>query len=184
MHFIDLQAIYRIGLYDGRLKDRSDVNFTELTTITNSYFQTSVTYVNSFYEVSAGGSSDSRYTDWFGASGTGNYCKKYWQLTTMPMSIRNQLPLIRLGEMYLIAAEGTSSPSIINEFKSSRNIPEAAASGNLQDEIRKEYLKDLYAEGQIWFYYKRMNIARFPNSTRDAKYTFPVPEDEMVYGEY
>lgn len=177
------------ALYDSNLKDRTDLCFTELIALATSntstnYFQTSTTYVNSFYEISGGGSSDLRYVNQFGTSGTGNYCKKYWQLTSMPMAIRNELPLIRLGEMYLIAAEGESDPAIVNRMKSARAIPESATSTNLQEEIRKEYLKDLYAEGQIWFYYKRMNIARFLNSTRDTKFTFPVPDDEMIYGEY
>lgn len=176
------------ALYYSNFQYRSDKRFTETIPSNNAndniYLQTNVTYQNSFYEVNSGGSSDLRYVNQFGSSGTGNYCKKYWQLTSMPMSIRYQLPLIRLGEMYLIAGEGDSDPVIVNELKSARAIPETAMAGNLQDEIRKEYIKDLYAEGQIWFYYKRMNIARFPNATKDAIYTFPIPEDELIYGEY
>lgn len=173
------------ALYDSKLKDRSNLYFTEISESgTGSVLQTNITYQNTFYATTSGGSTDIRYLNWFGQNGAGYYNKKYWQTDAMPLSISNQIPLIRLGEMYLIAAEGASDPAILNAFKSARAIPQNAVSENLQDEVRKEYIKDLYAEGQVWFYYKRMNILRLPNSTLNANFTFVIPDDEMVYGEY
>ncbi len=173
------------GLYYSKLKERSDLYFTETSASgTGSVLQTNMTYQNTFYETGAGGTTDIRYMNWFGQSGSGYYTKKYLQTPDMALAISNQIALIRLGEMYLIAAEGASDATLLNSFKSSRAIPQNANADNLADEIRKEYIKEYHAEGQVWFYYKRMNTLRLPNSTVDAKFTFVIPDDEMVYGEY
>ncbi len=173
------------ALYDSKMQKRSDSYFTEIyTTNTTSRLQTSTSYVNNIYETSAGGSSDLRYVNWFGTYGTGNYCKKYRQMADTPIAVKFQLPLIRLGEMYLILAEATSDPEVLNELKTARAIVGNATAANLTEEIRKEFIKDLYAEGQLFYYYKRRNIAVFPNSSLNTVFTFPIPENEMIYGEY
>ena len=58
---------------------------------------------------------------------------------------------------------------------------------NLQDEIEKEYMKEFPGEGQMFFYYKRLNRSRIGvytsvNSVDDAIYRLPIPTKEIEYG--
>ncbi|ULT40430.1 hypothetical protein KRR40_37420 [Niabella defluvii] len=61
------------------------------------------------------------------------------------------------------------------------NTPE-----QLDAELQKEYRKELYGEGQLWFWYKRKNVINIPdgvgNPMTAAKYTFPLPLNEIEFG--
>lgn len=131
---------------------------------------------------------------------------KYDQTTSSSGVVKKQtVPLIRLGEMYLIAAEcnkmknPSKSVSLLRELKLHRGylsedkgISDAATADELQDYIAKEMRKETYAEGQMWFYYKRKDSPTTPDfnpwwsgattSMTTAYYTFPLPEDEKEYG--
>ena len=60
------------------------------------------------------------------------------------------------------------------------------------EEIRKEYLKEFLCEGQMYYYYKRLNYERIPIETAvgntistsyiTPNYTFPLPDDEVEFG--
>jgi hypothetical protein len=52
-------------------------------------------------------------------------------------------------------------------------------------EIAKEYIKEFYAEGQLFFYYKRLGTLPVPRSavTMTAQtYVFPLPDNEIEFG--
>lgn len=129
---------------------------------------------------------------WNEIASTTVYTKKYW--SDAPTNVKQRLiPLIKLSEMYYIAAE--ASPSIeegikfLNVVRSNRLIPELPAPATqaaFDTEIQFEYRKDFYAEGQLWFYYKRMNVLTLPdgisNPMTTAKYVFPIPNDELEFG--
>ena len=81
-------------------------------------------------------------------------------------------PLIRLSEMYYIAAE--SAPSIreaielldqvrINRALAPFENPEAMTTAQFFAELRKEYEKEFIGEGQLYFYYKRRFITEIPS---------------------
>ncbi|GHE29887.1 RagB/SusD family nutrient uptake outer membrane protein [Sphingobacterium griseoflavum] len=109
--------------------------------------------------------------------------------------IRNVLPLIRLSEMYYIAAETSPNTQLgeryLNQIRAARGIvgPGRELSGltpeQLNEEIRKEYRKEFFGEGQLFFYYKRLRLPGIPmtdNSmmlTPSSFYTFPVPIEEL-----
>ncbi len=65
-------------------------------------------------------------------------------------------------------------------------LPALATAANLEAEIMKEYRKEFYAEGQLWYYFKRKNTATIPdgagNPMTEAKYIFPLPLDEIQFG--
>ncbi len=131
---------------------------------------------------------------------------KYDQTTSSSGVVKKQtVPLIRLGEMYLIAAEcnkvknPSKSVSLLRDLKLHRGylsedkgISDAATADELQDYIAKEMRKETYAEGQMWFYYKRKDSPTTPDfnpwwsgattAMTTAYYTFPLPEDEKEYG--
>nr|WP_320058528.1 RagB/SusD family nutrient uptake outer membrane protein [uncultured Bacteroides sp.] len=118
---------------------------------------------------------------------------------------KETVPLIRLGEMYLIAAEcdvesnPTETISLLRELKfhrgyllSDRGISDNATPAQLQGYVQKEMRKETYVEGQTFFMYKRLKLAAIPyfspwssNATfsmQPSYYTFPLPEDEKEYG--
>ena len=55
----------------------------------------------------------------------------------------------------------------------------------IQNEIYKEYRKELVGEGQLFYYYKRLNFASIPGSAvsgSDDIYVLPMPETEVEFG--
>lgn len=110
---------------------------------------------------------------------------------------RNAMPLMRLPEMYYIAAEYYASvnPSkaieYLNTVRDSRGIVQDIASSSttaqIQAELYKEYRKEFVTEGQLFYYYKRLGKTTFPgipaNTVADDKvYTLPYPDSEIEFG--
>lgn len=123
--------------------------------------------------------------------GYDKFCSKYYQNKVVLQIFQQRIPLIRISEMYYIAAECTTDKSealaLIDVVRSHRGLSdEPLQSGaNVSDELQKEYQKEFLGEGQLWYYYKRNTAGYIPNaySFNDvALYTFDHPEDEDVYG--
>jgi len=116
------------------------------------------------------------------------------------------VPLIRLGEMYLIAAECNigSNPAetvrLLRELKlhrgylsTDRGISDTSDAATLLGYVKKEMRKETYAEGQTFFMYKRLQVNAIPDfnpwwsgatvTMQPSYYTFPIPEDESEYGD-
>lgn len=105
------------------------------------------------------------------------------------------LPMIRISEMFFIVAETTNDPdeakSCLNRVREHRGQPVLADEEviDAKEIVAQEYIKEFYGEGQLFFYYKRVNAPEIPvtagNGTpvlmNDAKYQFPVPDSEMDY---
>lgn len=105
------------------------------------------------------------------------------------------LPMIRISEMFFIVAETTNDPdeakSCLNRVREHRGQPVLADEEviDAKEIVAQEYIKEFYGEGQLFFYYKRVNAPEIPvtagNGTPvpmdDAKYQFPVPDSEMDY---
>lgn len=98
----------------------------------------------------------------------------------------NRIPLLKLSEMYLIAAEASGDISYLEELRSHRGYANRPlpANADLQEELRKEYQKEFIAEGQLFYFYKRQNAATIPFTTQAMRevYVFPMPENEMEFG--
>ncbi|MCC8173806.1 MAG: RagB/SusD family nutrient uptake outer membrane protein [Odoribacter sp.] len=111
------------------------------------------------------------------------------------------VPMLKLSEMYLITAEAllkdnslSGSPEeLLNTFKQARkaDLLQAGASAEaIMDEITHEYICDFKGEGQLFLYYKRLNLERIDNGRYDgntlimdiANYTFPLPQYEIDFG--
>ena len=65
--------------------------------------------------------------------------------------------------MYLIAAEASGDIRYLETLRANRGYATdpLPAGANLQDEITKEYQKEFIAEGQLFYYYKRRNMAAY-----------------------
>lgn len=103
-------------------------------------------------------------------------------------------PLIRLSEMYLIAAECESNIEVatndyLNVLQRSRNTVNVTLQTReeLETLIQKEYEREFIGEGQLFFFYKRKKLNNIPDGARPASlknmlpenYVFPIPESEV-----
>ncbi|MEE1944201.1 RagB/SusD family nutrient uptake outer membrane protein [Pedobacter sp. KR3-3] len=117
---------------------------------------------------------------------------KYKNGSNVSQSCNNTIPLIKMGEMYLIAAECETDPAKaldnLNALRTHRGIAALVGSlstTQLNDRIMREYRKEFYGEGQLFFYYKRKQMTSVAGATNNvivsmspSNYTFPIPLSE------
>jgi hypothetical protein len=106
----------------------------------------------------------------------------------------NMMPLIRLGEVILIAAECSNTvgegTQYLNMLRTGRNCVSLApaTTAQLKDFITREFRKEVLGEGQMFFYYKRNAMTTVPNhaslaGTKQmilANYVVPLPVSEIA----
>lgn len=145
-------------------------------------------------------SSDARLTKTWtnvqGVDGEHYTIRKYWQTTkdnnstSLELDMNQQMvPLLRLAEVYLIAIEAAPNPGEANRlfrtFKTSRDLGYTDLNeAQLESEILKEYRRELYAEGQMFFTYKRLGKKNMLWRTLEVKeedYVLPLPKTEVEY---
>ena len=103
---------------------------------------------------------------------------------------RYMMPLIRLSEIYLIAAEGAPSNEeayqYINTLRLHRNCRDIADDGSLQNAITAEFAREVIGEGQLFYYYKRHAMEYIMSGTAIndtykmelGNYVLPLPPSE------
>lgn len=190
------------SIYKSNLKDISDRFFkTESSAAENEDLFSTLTNLNNWYEVAVAGhaidirgpqASNSRWNQ-FNASTV--YSNKYYVGNNVTNVNQKLIPVIKLSEVYYIAAEASEtieqSLFYLNKVRAARLIPVLSSTtintvALLDGELLKEYRKDFYAEGQLWYYYKRKNYTTIQNTvggTMDnTKYIFPLPDNEIEFG--
>lgn len=130
---------------------------------------------------------DYRYLSGWRTTGGKSYFYKYSDMVNTGDIRNTMVPLIRLGEMYLIAAECQSDDisgglSYVNTLRSNRGV--AMLAELTRDLLQYEYIRELYGEGQLFFMYKRMFTrvlfsadGENPQAS-DAIFTVPLPQSE------
>ncbi|WP_316799743.1 RagB/SusD family nutrient uptake outer membrane protein [Pedobacter frigidisoli] len=115
------------------------------------------------------------------------YNRKYEPQTTVinnqsvSSEFNNYIPLIRMSEMYYIAAEtaptvseGLTYLNKVRLARSARDLTAADASA-LNLALRNEYRREFIGEGQLFFYYKRRSLTSVPDgSSATANITISV----------
>lgn len=121
------------------------------------------------------------------------FLSKFYQDKAVEDFFQERMPLIRLSEMYYIAAEccGNVAEGVgyLNTVRDHRGLADdkldtGISSEELQEEITKEYQKEFFGEGQLWFYYKRLHYAEIPNMSNfsdPSLFVFDRPQDEDLY---
>jgi hypothetical protein len=147
------------------------------------------------FETTSGGSTDIRYVSnslWSVSNGI-IFPGKLWQIDENREELKKRIPVISLSEMYYIAAESEPTPAEglkwLNKVRSARNIAELPAgldAATLQHEIFKEYRRDFICLGQLFFYYKRLNLAKIEGALNgtinNTQYVLPLPNQEIEFG--
>lgn len=139
---------------------------------------------------------DPRLQYLFTTVGNTEVLSKYVQQDNVYSFFQNRLPLIRVSEMYYIAAECEPNPadgvSWLEQVRAhrglgSRPLPATLTTEQLETEIQNEYRREFCGEGQMWFYYKRHSATSIPNMVDFddvSLYTFDRPEDEDLYRDF
>ncbi len=109
----------------------------------------------------------------------------------------NFIPLMRIPEAYYIASEcmiKKSTPdlsgalNLLNIVRQKRGITTVLTTTTanvLMNEIVKEYAKEFYCEGAMFFLYKRLGLESIPGyngTASDAIYVLPYPSTELQMG--
>jgi hypothetical protein len=115
-----------------------------------------------------------------------NYFRKYVENDQTAVNV---IPVIRLAEMYFIAIENGDAGRF-PAYRVARNLysgldAELTSPEAILDRLEKEYRKEFYGEGQMFYFYKRHNYPRFPwpeNREMDAaRYKLPRPEAQAIF---
>ncbi|MEI3798047.1 MULTISPECIES: RagB/SusD family nutrient uptake outer membrane protein [unclassified Chitinophaga] len=147
------------------------------------------------FETAAGGSTDIRFVSnslWSVSNGI-IFPSKLWQVDENRESLKKRIPVLSLSEMYYIAAESEPAPAEglkwLNRIRAARNIVELPAgldAATLQHEIFKEYRRDFICVGQLFYYYKRLNLAKIEGALNgtinNTQYVLPLPNQEIEFG--
>ena len=166
-----------------KLKDLSEVYFTENSNSVSSILSMSSSGKANIFN-SGGLESDFR-SSWMtlGTDGDSYVLGKYKDMKYIPM--------FKLSELYLIAAEtatGSEAYGYLNKLRNHRGLANVAPTADLEDNIFQEYRREFIGEGQMFFYYKRkvMQVIGADNNIAiknpNAIYNLPIPTNEVDFG--
>jgi starch-binding outer membrane protein, SusD/RagB family len=145
-----------------------------------------------------GNATDYRYTSWYDNNANGiQVMSKFYQNGNLPYNLTGVMPLIRISEMYYIAAECANTNGdvatgvkYLNIVRQARGLaplnPTAISAFNLTTDITYEYRKEFVGEGQTFFYFKRLNLnlnaaTGMPTTLPANPYVFPLPDAELAH---
>ena len=152
---------------------------------------------NTVYETSVPeiGAVDIRYNTLLSLQSRGMVSMKLFQVQSN--AHRNKMPLMKVPEMYYIAAESYIASSLnkaidyLNVVRRSRgiiqDIPSEVNAEVVKEELFKEYRKEYVSEGQLFFFYKRIGREHIPGLSAetiagDKIYMLPYPDSEVEFG--
>lgn len=131
---------------------------------------------------------DYRYRACWMATGSNRYFYKYSDMVANGSIQNTMIPMVRLGEMFLIAAESQSGDlkagvQYVNALRRNRGV--ASLTILTPDLLKYEYIRELYGEGQLFYLYKRLNsdIITSATSSKNPKasdliFVVPLPDTE------
>lgn len=131
---------------------------------------------------------DYRYRACWMATGSNRYFYKYSDMVANGSIQNTMIPMVRLGEMFLIAAESQSGDlkagvKYVNALRRNRGV--ASLTTLTPNLLKYEYIRELYGEGQLFYLYKRLNsdIITSATSSKNPKasdliFVVPLPDTE------
>lgn len=166
-----------------KLKTWSEVFFLESSKTTSSILYLS----GSGYEnVFDGQDLDNDFrSGWFTTAEDG------WSQLLVKFKEMTYIPMFKIGELYLIAAETAPEAegiAYLNKFRSYRGLGQLDQNDDLAWSIYKEYRREFIGEGQLFFFYKRNNFTDIGAedyvyvSSPEKIYNLPIPTKELDFG--
>ncbi|OKZ20601.1 MAG: hypothetical protein BHV81_01915 [Butyricimonas synergistica] len=148
-------------------------------------FKQLTTEVDALYTIK-----DIRLSLWFANNGGYRSPNKYDNMASSDSQQTKapnlSVPMIRLAEMYLIIAECadlSEANGMYKEFLASRGlVTTELTESNRKEVIQLEYLKEFYAEGQMFYVYKRLGTVTMHWGTKECGedvYVLPLPLREL-----
>lgn len=133
------------------------------------------------------------------------YLFKHYQPVSYNANFKNRIALLKITEMYYAQAEyylrhqnENAALDVLNLVRRKRGIEtdiDKKMIISVRAELTKEYMREFPGEGQLFFYYKRLNIldptsygvssgyAGIENYTFNVnKFLLPYPDEEITYG--
>lgn len=183
-----------------------------LTTLSERLFEEQLVKVSNNFSNVYPFSSDTRFRTWFKKQDDDSYImsQKFSREALLSGYINSsnnagidlpvRIPIIKLGEICLIAAEALNEQNetekaadwliIMQNSKDITVVKDQQAAGvltqnSLREEIRNEYYREFYGEGQLFYFYKRMNdltimsYDKNPIPMNTVKYTMPIPSNGL-----
>lgn len=175
---------FYVDKFDKQVEDEFGTN--------GDYYIKEVAFLNDMFDVSQDGTNDFRIRE--GVSfdyGTYGVTLRKYKQTNMWASTEGTIVLVRLAEMYYILAEcapdAKTAAGYLNKVREARGIdPVTLTEESRLNEIEKEYRKEFYGEGQLFFFYKRHFYAAFlhcpVSKMTESNYMFSWPDNEVLFG--
>lgn len=173
------------ALNKGNLKDEADDYFSDIAAAAvknegSKYLRMKLTSKDKIF--ASANPADIEFREmWFKMAGTS---ESYVTLTKY--TSENRICLLRVSELFLIAAECASSRDeqlkYMNRYRVHRGLTEL---DDLGDSIHEEYRKEFIGEGQMFFYYKRKNMSeigvdkKIVDPVKVYQIALPVLEQEL-----
>lgn len=164
-----------------KLKDLSESSFAE-TSLSDVLLMSVKGKQNIF---NAGGLENDFRSSWLTLTSSGN------EYVLAKYNGMNYIPMFKLSELYLIAAEcanGKEAYGYLNKLRNHRGLVSVEETQNIEDYIYQEYRREFLGEGQLFFYYKRKLFdaigAEDNVGIEDLKtvYNLPIPTSEIDFG--
>ncbi|WP_297060164.1 RagB/SusD family nutrient uptake outer membrane protein [uncultured Duncaniella sp.] len=182
------------ALFVDNLSDWADNHFRH-SSYGYDYYQMQF-YMDEFFDKNAGTGSDVRYDAQFDIDGSNMKLSKYLSKDADSYNAKFRVPMLRLSEMYYIAAESTDdidyASDLLNSVRRARALePITYADFNaVESYLTREYRREFYGEGQLFFRYKWLdsdNIAdgyliKNVSSRKEKVYMLPLPDQEKEFG--
>ncbi len=126
---------------------------------------------------------------------TTNYFRKFTGNETIGIETNRRMPLLRLAEMYLIVIENLPVADALpwfREFRIARAMGVATENGfasggeaGKMARVEKEYRKEFFGEGQMYFFYKRLDYRNYTWPMAYAlpanAYAVPKPDSQTAF---
>lgn len=150
--------------------------------------------IEAIYGSGNGSMVDYRYTFWFDES---EILIKYKEPSPLERPYIPEIPILRLSELYYIAAEAKigvdneEALSKLNEVRENRNIQplkmeEIISDAALLNHIVLDMRKDFIGEGKMFKTYKRLNMDILNGNSKveasERIFVLPIPEEELEAG--
>ena len=178
------------SIVDPMFNRGTDIKFTQTVTNMNNCYENTIS------------PSDIRYKP-------SNAATRYWEEKTYQSSrvnhfrkytgndqiaANNKVPLLRLAEMYLILVESLplgEATTYFSAYRIARSMDISIEATSMADEstrkvrLEKEYRKEFFGEGQMFFFYKRLNYSAYTWPTNYALpvgvYVLPKPQSQLIF---